>query len=87
MSETFPATNPLAEVQQGRIDIMEKMRAERPTLREFLASRMRAAAKSRDDWKKAGEETNSAFRDGMWHGLHMVEYQLDHGGFNEEPQP
>lgn len=83
--EGLPASDgSLMTVEEGRNAIMEKMRRERPTLREFLESRMRGHAKAEKQWRAAGDEKTADHHNGAWHATHAVQYALDHGGFNSE---
>lgn len=71
-------------IAEGQQAILAKMRADRPTLREYLRQHQTIQARSSEQWKKAGDEVNSAFRSGMWNALRDVERMLERDGFAPE---
>lgn len=79
------ASGSLALVTEGVRLITEKMRAERPTLREYLRSRASGEAKSSFQWEKEHPGcAMAAWRSGASYAYRDIEWMLERDGFAPE---
>lgn len=73
-------------VEEGQQLILEKMRRERPTLRQYLRSRMTGECLSHKQWEEAFPGCNqAAYRAGSSNAYLDIHLRIERGEFNPEP--
>jgi predicted esterase YcpF (UPF0227 family) len=73
-------------VEEGQNLILEKMRRERPTLKEYLRSRTSGEALSSKQWSEAFPGCDQAvWRAGASYAYHDIERMIERDQFNPEP--
>ncbi len=75
-----------ADVEEGMRLIAEKMRLQRPTLRQYLRDRAAGEARSSQEWEKAHPGcAMAAWRSGASYAYGDIERILERDGFSPEP--
>ena len=74
--------------EEGCAAILEQMQSDRPTLKEYIDSRVSGSAKCAQGWQEVEPDGQQAlFIRGEWNAFRDIQRILERGGFKPDVQP